>query len=72
MRILKKAAPLKPMCRRIVESIRASANLNLRGLMTVPPWSEDAELSRPYFARLAAIAARHGIEGLSMEHVARS
>jgi pyridoxal phosphate enzyme (YggS family) len=50
----------------IAESIRASANLKLRGLMTVPPWSENAELSRPYFARLAALAARHGIEGLSM------
>jgi pyridoxal phosphate enzyme (YggS family) len=50
----------------IAESIRASANLKLRGLMTVPPWSEDAELSRPYFARLADLAARHGIAELSM------
>jgi pyridoxal phosphate enzyme (YggS family) len=50
----------------IAASVRASANLKLRGLMTVPPWSEDAELSRPYFARLAALAARYGIEGLSM------
>jgi pyridoxal phosphate enzyme (YggS family) len=50
----------------IVEAIRACRNLTLRGLMTVPPWSEDAELSRPYFARLAAIAAKHGIPELSM------
>jgi pyridoxal phosphate enzyme (YggS family) len=50
----------------IVEAIRSAANLHLRGLMTVPPWSEDAELSRPYFARLAAIGARHGIPELSM------
>ena len=50
----------------IAAAVRASTNLKLRGLMTVPPWSEDAELSRPYFARLAALAARHGIEQLSM------
>jgi pyridoxal phosphate enzyme (YggS family) len=50
----------------IAEAIRATARLKLRGLMTVPPWSEDAELSRPYFARLAAIASRHGIPELSM------
>jgi pyridoxal phosphate enzyme (YggS family) len=50
----------------IVEAIRATKNLALRGLMTVPPWSEDAELSRPYFARLAGLAAKHGIAELSM------
>ena len=33
---------------------RASRHLKLTGLMTVPPWSEDAELSRPYFARLVS------------------
>jgi PLP dependent protein len=27
-------------------------NLRLRGLMTVPPWSEDPETARPYFAQL--------------------
>jgi hypothetical protein len=47
-------------------SVRASRNLTLRGLMTVPPWSEDAELSRPYFARLRELAAVHGISELSM------
>lgn len=50
----------------IADAIRSTAHLNLRGLMTVPPWSEDAELSRPYFARLAAIAAKYGIPELSM------
>ena len=34
--------------------------------MTVPPWSEDAELSRPYFARLRELANRHQIPELSM------
>jgi len=50
----------------IVEAVRSSAHLKLTGLMTVPPWSEDAELSRPYFARLRELAASHGIAELSM------
>ena len=28
------------------------AGLKLRGLMTVPPWSEDPEIARPYFVQL--------------------
>jgi hypothetical protein len=50
----------------IVDAIRASSHLTLRGLMTVPPWSENAELSRPYFARLRELAACHKIPELSM------
>jgi uncharacterized pyridoxal phosphate-containing UPF0001 family protein len=36
------------------------------GLMTMPPFSEDPEASRPYFARLAELASEHGLERLSM------
>jgi uncharacterized pyridoxal phosphate-containing UPF0001 family protein len=36
------------------------------GLMTMPPYSEDPEASRPYFARLAELAAAHGLARLSM------
>jgi PLP dependent protein len=36
------------------------------GLMTMPPFSEDPERSRPYFARLAELAAEHGLARLSM------
>ena len=36
------------------------------GLMTMPPFSEDPEHSRPYFARLAELAADNGLERLSM------
>jgi pyridoxal phosphate enzyme (YggS family) len=50
----------------IVDVIRACRNLTLRGLMTVPPWSEDAEVARPYFARLRGLAERFGIPELSM------
>jgi uncharacterized pyridoxal phosphate-containing UPF0001 family protein len=36
------------------------------GLMTMPPFSERAEDSRPYFARLAELAAAEGLAELSM------
>jgi hypothetical protein len=50
----------------IVAAIRASRHLTLRGLMTVPPWSENTELSRAYFVRLRELAASHAIPELSM------
>jgi PLP dependent protein len=36
------------------------------GLMTMPPFAERPEDSRPHFARLAELAAEHGLERLSM------
>jgi uncharacterized pyridoxal phosphate-containing UPF0001 family protein len=36
------------------------------GLMTMPPFTEDPEASRPHFARLADLAAEHGLGRLSM------
>jgi uncharacterized pyridoxal phosphate-containing UPF0001 family protein len=36
------------------------------GLMTMPPFAQDPEQSRPHFARLAELAAEHGLERLSM------
>ncbi|HEX6204516.1 MAG TPA: YggS family pyridoxal phosphate enzyme [Solirubrobacterales bacterium] len=36
------------------------------GLMTMPPFSEDPEDSRAYFARLAELAAANDLERLSM------
>jgi pyridoxal phosphate enzyme (YggS family) len=50
----------------LIETIRQHPNLNLTGLMTMPPWSDDAELSRPYFIRLRELAEQHGLSGLSM------
>ena len=50
----------------IAAELRASNHLQLTGLMTVPPWSEDPELSRPYFARLRAWAEKLGVRELSM------
>jgi pyridoxal phosphate enzyme (YggS family) len=36
------------------------------GLMTMPPFTEHPEESRPHFARLAELAAEHGLGRLSM------
>jgi len=40
--------------------------VKVAGLMTMPPFSQDPEASRPYFARLAELAAAHDLERLSM------
>jgi pyridoxal phosphate enzyme (YggS family) len=50
----------------VIDAIRECPNLRLTGLMTMPPWSDDPEVTRPYFRRLAAIARDRGIEKLSM------
>jgi len=39
---------------------------DVRGLMTMPPASEDPEASRPYFRRLRQLAEKHGMNELSM------
>jgi PLP dependent protein len=36
----------------LIEAVRLCPNLRLLGLMTMPPWSDDPEVSRPYFRRL--------------------
>ena len=36
------------------------------GLMTMPPFTDDPEASRPHFARLAGLAAEHSLRELSM------
>lgn len=50
----------------LVEAVRACPQLRLSGLMTMPPWSDDAEASRPYFRRLRRLAEQYGVRGLSM------
>ena len=50
----------------LLGAARSCSNLNAVGLMTVPPWSEDAEASRPYFRELAALARQYQLPGLSM------
>lgn len=40
--------------------------VRVSGLMTMPPFSQDPENSRPYFARLAELAATNALQRLSM------
>jgi PLP dependent protein len=40
--------------------------VRVSGLMTMPPFTEDPEASRTYFARLAGLASERGMERLSM------
>ncbi len=50
----------------LIDALRASPTLRLHGLMTMPPWSQDPEPSRPYFRRLKQLADAHGLPALSM------
>jgi uncharacterized pyridoxal phosphate-containing UPF0001 family protein len=40
--------------------------VRVAGLMTMPPFTQDPEDSRPHFARLAELVAEHGLSRLSM------
>jgi PLP dependent protein len=48
----------------LVEAGEAGADI--RGLMTMPPFTDDPERSRPYFRELRELAQRHGLAELSM------
>jgi uncharacterized pyridoxal phosphate-containing UPF0001 family protein len=39
---------------------------DIRGLMTMPPETNDPEVSRPHFRQLRTLAAEHGLSELSM------
>jgi len=44
----------------------ARCPVHVAGLMTMPPFAEDPEASRPHFRRLAELAGEHGLRELSM------
>ena len=50
----------------LIAALGECPNLQLTGLMTMPPWTDDAEPSRPYFAKLRALAEEFGLKNLSM------
>jgi uncharacterized pyridoxal phosphate-containing UPF0001 family protein len=41
-------------------AVRESPALDLRGLMTMPPYSDDPDKARPFFAGLRALQTLHG------------
>jgi len=48
---------------RIIDAIRQSQSLRLRGLMTLPPYFDDPEQSRPFFRRLRELRDELGRQG---------
>jgi len=49
-----------------LDAFIARCPVQVTGLMTMPPFTDDPETSRPYFARLAELARDRGLERLSM------
>jgi pyridoxal phosphate enzyme (YggS family) len=50
----------------LMESLKNCDRLDVRGFMAIPPFCEDPEKLRPYFARLRGLAARFRLAELSM------
>lgn len=50
----------------LAAAIRECPHLRLTGLMTMPPWSDDPEVSRPCFRELARLARELDLPRLSM------
>jgi uncharacterized pyridoxal phosphate-containing UPF0001 family protein len=49
-----------------LDAFIARSPVRVCGLMTMPPFTEDPEQSRPYFAALRRLAAEHDLPQLSM------
>ncbi|MCZ2153722.1 MAG: YggS family pyridoxal phosphate-dependent enzyme [Bryobacterales bacterium] len=50
----------------LVEEIRSLPRLRLTGLMTIPPFFDEPEQSRPYFVKLRELAEAQQLKVLSM------
>lgn len=51
---------------RLVKALQDCGRLDVRGLMAIPPYFENPEQSRPFFARLRVLGADYGLPELSM------
>lgn len=47
----------------LIEAAPGLPGIRLRGLMAIPPWTEDPEESRPYFVRLRKMLSECGSRG---------
>jgi pyridoxal phosphate enzyme (YggS family) len=48
---------------KIIEAIKQTQRLRLQGLMTLPPYFDDAALARPFFRRLRELRDELGAQG---------
>lgn len=53
----------------LARNLQQLKNLSLIGLMTMPPYFDDPQQSRPYFARLRALRERMGKEGIVLKEL---
>ncbi len=50
----------------LLDAAASCLHVSVTGLMTMPPWSDNPEHSRPYFRQLASLARQHNLPKLSM------
>jgi PLP dependent protein len=55
-----------PELKRLLDAVTGCRNLEVRGLMCIPPAAESAEASRPWFRRLRELRDAAGFEHCSM------
>ena len=53
----------------LCERIHEISELDLQGLMAIPPWNADPDQSRPYFIQLAQLASRGRERGLPLNEL---
>ncbi|MBN2568449.1 MAG: YggS family pyridoxal phosphate-dependent enzyme [Deltaproteobacteria bacterium] len=56
----------------LIREISLCSNLSVRGLMTMPPWFDDPEKSRPFFTALRELRdriAEENLDGVSMDEL---
>jgi pyridoxal phosphate enzyme (YggS family) len=64
--------PTSPELDEILTHVSEWRSLRLRGLMTIPPFTEDPEGARPYFRQLRELRdamARRNLSGVTMEQL---
>jgi len=52
----------------LIETVKSCERLALIGLMTLPPFFDDAELTRPFFSQLRELRDRYSFSGTFGEH----
>ncbi|MDP2168100.1 MAG: YggS family pyridoxal phosphate-dependent enzyme [Thermodesulfovibrionales bacterium] len=50
----------------LIKAAAKMENISVEGLMTIPPYSDDPEASRPYYKELKELADGYGLRELSM------